>query len=61
MLRTCARAPGGRLRLRRGRVACLSVALWTRTDRDLLSLALPTFATLVSEPLLVMADTAFIR
>lgn len=60
VLRTCARAPGGRLRLRRGRVACLSVALWTRTDRDLLSLALPTFATLVSEPLLVMADTAFI-
>ena len=36
------------------------MALWTRTDRDLLSLALPTFATLVSEPLLVMADTAFI-
>lgn len=36
------------------------MALWTRTDRDLLALAAPTFATLVSEPLLVMADTAFI-
>lgn len=47
-------------RYRVGGVASCPVALWTRNDRDLLALALPTFATLVSEPLLVMADTAFI-
>ncbi|WP_091969061.1 MATE family efflux transporter [Propionibacterium cyclohexanicum] len=34
--------------------------LWTRNDRELLALAVPTFATLITEPLLVLADTAFI-
>lgn len=41
-------------------LASLLVALWTKTDRELLALAIPTFATLVSEPLLVLADTAFV-
>lgn len=41
-------------------LAFLPVKLWTRNDRELLALAVPTFATLITEPLLVLADTAFI-
>lgn len=41
-------------------LAFLPVKLWTDNDRELLALAVPTFATLITEPLLVLADTAFI-
>lgn len=36
------------------------MALWTRDDRDIFALALPAFAALVSEPLMLLADTAII-
>lgn len=51
---------GARLAPARAMLASPPVQLWTNTDRELLALAVPTFATLISEPLLVLADTAFI-
>lgn len=36
------------------------MALWTRDDRDIFALAVPAFAALVSEPLMLLADTAII-
>lgn len=34
--------------------------LWTRDDRDIFALAVPAFAALISEPLMLLADTAII-
>ena len=46
--------------VRAGTLPSIPVAIWTKSDRELFALAIPTFASLVSEPLLVLADTAFI-
>lgn len=36
------------------------MTLWTRDDRDIFALAVPAFAALISEPLMLLADTAII-